>query len=115
MEVGSLLAVTALVSHGFGLSVVPQHPREPSLPETVICLPFGEPQSTRQLALLERSKNRKQRLTDALLVVLKEWSLENWSSPVAGLNVAGTLLVLRRSGDAHQRVQTIRELHNLPR
>ena len=71
MEVDSLLAVTALVSHGLGVSVVPQHPRAPSFPETVICLPFGVPQFTRQLALLERPKNPKRRLTDALLAALK--------------------------------------------
>lgn len=71
MEVDSLLAVTALVSHGLGVSVVPHHPRAPSFPETVMCLPFGEPQFTRQLALIERPKNPKRRLTDALLAALK--------------------------------------------
>ena len=71
MEVDSLLAVTALVSHGLGVSVVPHHPRAPDFPETVVCLPFGKPQFTRQLALLERPKNPKRRLTDALLAALQ--------------------------------------------
>ncbi len=71
MEVDSLLAVTALVSHGLGVSVVPHHPRAPDFPDSVMRLPFGEPQYTRQLALLERPKNPKRRLTDALLAALE--------------------------------------------
>lgn len=70
MEVDSLVAITSLVSHGLGVSVVPHHPRAPPLPPGIRRLPFGDPQHTRRLALLERPKNPKRPLADALLAAL---------------------------------------------
>ena len=75
MEVDSLLAVTSLVSHGLGVSVVPQHPRARPFPEGVKSVPFGDPQYTRRLALLERPKNPKRRLADALYSALCDSSV----------------------------------------
>lgn len=72
MEVDSLGAVAALVSHGLGVSVVPHHPAAPPLPADIRMLPFGRPQATRELALLERPRNPKRRLTDALLDALSQ-------------------------------------------
>ncbi len=71
MEVDSLVAVEALVSHGLGVSVVPRHPRADAFGPAVRSAPFGNPQHSRQLAMLERPKNPKRRLTDALLEALR--------------------------------------------
>ncbi len=72
MEVDSLDAVAALVSHGLGVSVVPHHPASGPLPEAIRSYPFGAPQAVRELALIERPKNPKRRLSDALLAALRQ-------------------------------------------
>lgn len=74
MEVDSLLAVSSLVSHGLGVSVVPQHPHAPPFTDGIRSVPFGNPQYSRRLALLERPKNPKRRLADALFAALQESS-----------------------------------------
>ena len=74
MEVDSLVAVTSLVSHGLGVSVVPRHPLAPPLPDGIRAVPLGEPQLVRTVALLERQKNPKRRLTDALFQSLNGFS-----------------------------------------
>ncbi|MGI9422913.1 MAG: LysR family transcriptional regulator [Hyphomicrobiaceae bacterium] len=74
MEVDSLVAITSLVSHGLGVSVVPRHPLAPPLPDRIRALPLGTPQLTRTVALLERPKNPKRRLTDALFGTLSDLS-----------------------------------------
>jgi DNA-binding transcriptional LysR family regulator len=65
MEVDSLEAIESLVAHGLGVSVVPERPGAP-LPPTLRRLPFGTPQASRHLALIERDSNPKARLTAAL-------------------------------------------------
>ena len=65
MEVDSLEAIEALVAHGLGVSVVPERCGAP-LPATLRRLPFGDPQETRRLALVERDSNPKARLAAAL-------------------------------------------------
>ena len=72
MEVDSLIAVTALVSHGLGVSVVPHRSSAPPFPDDIRSAAFGQPQYTRALALLERTKNPKRRLADALLSALRD-------------------------------------------
>ena len=71
MEVDSLEAIEALVAHGLGVSVVPERSGAP-LPETLRCLPFGDPQAARHLALIERDSNPKARLAAALHAQLVE-------------------------------------------
>lgn len=67
MEVDSIDAILSLVRHGLGVSIVPRRRSLPGLPEGLRALPFGDPQHHRLLALLERSRNPKSRLADALL------------------------------------------------
>jgi len=71
MEVDSLEAIEALVAHGLGVSVVPERSGAP-LPPTLRCLPFGNPQAARHLALIERDSNPKARLAAALHTQLVE-------------------------------------------
>jgi DNA-binding transcriptional LysR family regulator len=70
MEVDSILAVTALVRHGLGVSIIPHRANAPPLPPEITPLPFGTPQFTRQLAQIERPNNPKARLADALYAQL---------------------------------------------
>lgn len=70
MEVDSILAVTALVAHGLGISVIPHRANAPPLPTEITALPFGAPQFTRELAQIERPNNPKARLADALYAQL---------------------------------------------
>ena len=72
LEVDSLEAITALVRHGLGVSVVPQRAAAPPLPEDLTVVPFGDPQRERVLVLLERSANPKARLADALCAALED-------------------------------------------
>ena len=76
MEVDSLIAVTALVSHGLGVSVVPHRLSAPPFPDDIRSTTFGRPQYTRELALLERTKNPKRRLADALLSSLRDCAVQ---------------------------------------
>jgi len=70
MEVDSIIAIEALVSHGIGVAIVPQRPGTRPFSENIRCVPFGTPQHRRELAMLERSKTPKRRLTDALFEAL---------------------------------------------
>lgn len=65
IEVDSLEAIQSLVAHGLGVSVVPERPGA-ALPPMLRRLPFGNPQAARHLALIERDRNPKARLTAAL-------------------------------------------------
>jgi len=66
MEVDSLIAVTALVRHGLGVSIVPRRKDGAALPPEIRTLPFGEPQYTRTLVQIERRNIPKARLANAL-------------------------------------------------
>jgi DNA-binding transcriptional LysR family regulator len=75
MEVDSLEAIESLVAHGLGVSVVPERTGTSlaaPLPPTLRRLPFGTPQATRHLALIERDSNPKARLAAALHAQLVE-------------------------------------------
>lgn len=65
IEADSLEAIESLVAHGLGVSVVPERPGAPASP-SLRRLPFGEPQESRHLALIERDANPKARLAAAL-------------------------------------------------
>lgn len=71
MEVDSLEAIEALVRNGLGVSIVPQRAGAPPFSGDLKVAPFGNPQATRPLAMIERAGNPKSRLTDALLVQLR--------------------------------------------
>ena len=72
MEVDSLIAIEALVAQGLGVSIVPHRPDARPFASNIRCAPFGVPQHVRKLAMLERPKNPKRRLTDALFDALKK-------------------------------------------
>ncbi|MGI9521760.1 MAG: LysR family transcriptional regulator [Hyphomicrobiaceae bacterium] len=74
IEADSLMAVKSLVSHGLGVSIVPMNPQAQLGSNGIQMIPFGEPQHTRKLALLERLKNPKRHLTDALFASLADSS-----------------------------------------
>ena len=57
MEVDSLDAIETLVAGGFGVSIVPQRVFAPSLHERLHCLPFGAPQTSRTLALIQSASS----------------------------------------------------------
>ncbi|MEM9060929.1 MAG: LysR substrate-binding domain-containing protein [Pseudomonadota bacterium] len=68
MEVDSLEAISALVAHRLGVSIVP----EAGLPETgLVRVPFCDPQATRRVVLATRPRSTKGRLTAALLSGLR--------------------------------------------
>jgi DNA-binding transcriptional LysR family regulator len=71
MEVDSLEGIAALVQSGLGVSVVPQRAAGPALPAGLKAVPFGRPQATRTLAMLERRASPKARLTEALYTALR--------------------------------------------
>jgi DNA-binding transcriptional LysR family regulator len=68
MEVDSLEAVEALVRHGLGVSVAPLRLGANRAGLTVA--PFGDPPLARVLSLLERPRNPRARLADALFEAL---------------------------------------------
>lgn len=74
IEVDSLEAIEALVRHGMGVSITPQTIGSPPLSKDLKAFPFGTPQLTRVMAMLERPKNPKKQLTDALFTQLKHLS-----------------------------------------
>ena len=69
MEVDSLEAVEALVRHGLGVSVAPRRAGAGRL--GIRAAPLGDPQLWRALALLERHRNPRARLADALLAAVQ--------------------------------------------
>lgn len=70
MEVDSLEAIEALVRHGLGVSIVPDHWGD-GPPEGLRILPFGTPQARRRLVLATRPKSPRQRAIEALLTALR--------------------------------------------
>jgi len=71
MEVDTLEAIEALVRNGLGVSIVPQRAGAQPFTGNLRSAPFGKPQTHRTLAMIERSRNPKSRLTEALLVQLR--------------------------------------------
>ena len=69
MEVDSLEAVEALVRHGLGVSVAPR--RAGVGRAGIAAAPLGDPPLWRALALLERPRNPRARLADALLAAVR--------------------------------------------
>ena len=69
MEVDSLEAVEALVRHGLGVSVAPRRAGAGRL--GIRAAPLGDPPLWRALALLERHRNPRARLADALLAAVQ--------------------------------------------
>ena len=74
MEIDSLEAISAMVSHGLGVSVVPQRCLGEPFPPNIRKVPFGDPPLFRVLGLLERSSNPRTRLTRALYEELRRLS-----------------------------------------
>lgn len=71
MEMDSLEAISLMVSHGLGVSVVPRRPiREPFAPG-IRAVPFGDPPVYRVVGLVARTKNPQEKLMEVLLRQLR--------------------------------------------
>jgi DNA-binding transcriptional LysR family regulator len=66
MEVDALEAIEALVRHGHGVSILPRRGGAEAFAAGLKTAPFGAPQATRSLVVLERCGNPKARLAAAL-------------------------------------------------
>ena len=73
MEVDSLEAISVMVAHGLGVSIVPQRLIDTPFPPNLI-LPFGDPPVQRVVGLIERTSNPKTHLVKALYQILLELS-----------------------------------------
>lgn len=71
MEVDSLEAIEALVRHGLGVSVVPDH-WGGAPPGGLRMIPFCRPQASRRLVLATRPRSPRQRPIDALRDALRK-------------------------------------------
>lgn len=74
MEVDSLDTIEGLVSQGIGVSVVPQRLLEHPLSDRLKCMPFGDPQQARQLALIEHVNHRSTELESTVKAVFTSLS-----------------------------------------
>ena len=66
MEIDSLEAISLMVSHGLGVSVVPRRAIPQPFPPGVRALPFGEPPVYRVVGLVARSGNPRVMLLEVL-------------------------------------------------
>ncbi len=66
MEIDSLEAVSLMVSHGLGVSVVPERRVDAPFPPNIRKLPFGDPPLHRVVGLVERTSNPRAHLIKAL-------------------------------------------------
>ncbi len=71
MECDSLEAISAMVQHGLGVSVVPDRVGT-TLPDNIEVLPFGNPPLGRVIGVIERRDNPKTHLTRALVEILTD-------------------------------------------
>lgn len=74
MEVDSLEAISVMVAHGLGVSVVPQRLIDTPFPPNLKVLPFGDPPVQRVVGLIERTSNPKTHLVKALYQILLKLS-----------------------------------------
>lgn len=74
MEMDSLEAISLMVSHGLGVSVVPRRNIEQPFPPNVKLVPFGSPPVERVIGLIERTSNPKAPLVRTLYEILLEHS-----------------------------------------
>ncbi|MCR9257086.1 MAG: LysR substrate-binding domain-containing protein [Alphaproteobacteria bacterium] len=70
MDIDQFEGIAALVAAGLGASVVPQRPIPHPFPEGVVAIPFGKPQVSRTLAILERANNPRALQVKAVLETL---------------------------------------------
>ena len=71
MEVDSLEGIFGLVANGLGVSVVPQRNLARPFPAGLKAVPFGKPQLTRTLGILQRQENPRAHLVAMLYQALK--------------------------------------------
>ena len=72
MEVDSLEAISLMVSHGLGASVVPLRNIPQPFPPHLKVVDFGQPAVQRVVGLIERSLNPRAHFVRALHAVLQE-------------------------------------------
>jgi DNA-binding transcriptional LysR family regulator len=71
MELDSNTAIIRMVSSGLGVSIIPLSPHDLNNLRNVVRMPFGNPQMTRQVVLLERQDRPAGRLADALIKAIR--------------------------------------------
>ncbi|MEQ9199368.1 MAG: LysR substrate-binding domain-containing protein, partial [Rhodospirillales bacterium] len=72
MELASMEAITQMVYHGLGVSVLPERSVEEPRPLPIKKVPFGSPPPERVLALVEREESPKTPLIDAVFVEIEK-------------------------------------------
>ncbi len=72
MELDSQEAIVKMVSSGLGVAVIPIAEDKLSMTEQLIRIPFGEPQKTRLVVLLEREDRPAGRLAQAVVSAIRE-------------------------------------------
>lgn len=80
MEIDSLEAISELVAHGLGVSVVPRRHMAPDFPPGVRALPFGDPPLSRAIGLVEHIDSAKSDLINALFQELFQLGKEQSTS-----------------------------------
>lgn len=70
MDIDQFEGIANLVAAGLGASVVPRRPIPQPYPEGLVSVPFGQPQATRALGVLERASNPRSLQVRAVLEML---------------------------------------------
>lgn len=73
MNIDSYAAIIQLVSHGLGVSVVPEQARGVAFPPNIQKLPFGNPPLNRQLGIIYQKESTKNNIISALYSELCEF------------------------------------------
>ena len=81
MTLDTLEAVTAMVSHGLGVSIVPQRGHDAPMPFPVRTVALPKPTVYRQVGLLRAATNSKSLLADALLAELTALGTDRGKAP----------------------------------
>ena len=71
MEIDSLEGIALLVGQGLGVSVIPRRKVDEPFPKSIRAVPFGKPQISRTLGLLEPTGNPRAGLVRQLLEALR--------------------------------------------
>lgn len=72
MNIDSFAGIVRMVSHGFGVSVVPEQAKGDPLPVNIQKVPFGKPPINRILGIIRQKESRKRNIVSALYNELYE-------------------------------------------
>jgi DNA-binding transcriptional LysR family regulator len=71
LEVDTLEAIESLVRNGIGISIAPKRVCSPAYTSDLRIIPLGNPQTSRELIMIDRINNPRSRLADALFAELR--------------------------------------------